>query len=91
MPWWALMLLGWAVVAAAAAVWWGKALANADMQDEVPAVADENGPDPSPRTDVRPGADFRSDPVVRHRGCRRTRRGTRRARRASPGAGSRSR
>ena len=69
MPWWAWMLLGWAVVATAAAVWWGKALSNADIQDEVRRIAEASGSDASSRTEAPPLAGPQSvpDPVAPHR------------------------
>jgi hypothetical protein len=52
-PWWAWILLVWAVGATALAVWWGLALANADTQDESRRIAEERRSDSSFRTDVR--------------------------------------
>ena len=69
MPWWAWMLIGWAVVATTAAVWWGKALSNADLQDEVRRIGEASGSDWSSPTDAPPLADSPSAPVpvARHR------------------------
>ena len=52
MPWWGWTLLVWAVAGTACAVWCGRALANAETQDEARRIAEESGSDPSPRTDV---------------------------------------
>lgn len=41
MAWWAWLLVGWAVVAIVCAVWWGLALANAEVQDAARRLTDE--------------------------------------------------
>lgn len=41
MPWWAWVLIGWAVVAAACGMWWGLAMANADTQDAARRITEE--------------------------------------------------
>lgn len=42
MPWWGwVLLILWGAISAVCAVWWGLALANADVQDEARQVAED--------------------------------------------------
>jgi hypothetical protein len=45
MPWWGWLLTVWTGVAAACAVWWGRALANAEVQDAAERITDGAGTD----------------------------------------------
>ncbi len=42
MPWWVWLLLVWSGVAATCAVWWGLALANAEVQDAARRVTEDS-------------------------------------------------
>ena len=52
MPWWGWLLLAWTVAATACAVWWGRALAYAEVQVAARRMTEDAEGDraPGPRT-----------------------------------------
>src|SRR4051812_4922838 len=55
MPWWAWLLLGWAAIGTACAVWWSPALANAETQDAARQISED-----APREDSHAGEGIRA-------------------------------
>jgi hypothetical protein len=51
MPWWGWLLLVWVVAATACAVWWARALENAETQDAARRITEATGTDGDSQAD----------------------------------------